>query len=86
MLSLFNNGAFMVWGITGSLGQDASTTITLPITLLTYNTGLLQRLDATMNYTPSISFKNSTQIEVVNNGNGSNPPCKVMYFILSLST
>ena len=82
----FNNGAIIVWGITGSLGQDASTTITLPITLLTYNIGLLQRLSATMNYTPSISFKNSTQIFVMNNGNGSNPPSKLMYFILSLST
>lgn len=82
----FNNGALIVWGITGSLGQDASTTITLPITLLTYNIGLLQRLSNTMNFTPAIGFVNSTQIIVTNCGNGSNPPCKVMYFILSLST
>lgn len=81
-----NNDAIIVWGITGSLGQDASTTITLPITLLTYNTVLLQRLNGTMNYTPSIRFTNSTQILVKNNGSGSNPACKVMYFILSLST
>lgn len=83
---VFNNGALMVWGITGSLGQDASTTITLPITLLTYNIGLLQRLNSTMNYTPTIVFVNSTQIRVSNNGNGSNPASRLMYFILSLST
>ena len=85
-MSSFSNGALIVWGITGSLGQDVSTTITLPITLLTYNIGLLQRLDATMNYTPSISFKNSTQIFVMNCGNGSNAASRLMYFILSLST
>ena len=83
---VFNNGAIIVWGITGSLGQDAYTIITLPITLLTYNIGLLQRLNGTMDFTPIINFINSTRIVVTNNGSGSNPPCKVMYFILSLST
>lgn len=82
----FSNGALIVWGITEALGQDVSITVTLPITLLTYNIGLLQRLNATMNFTPSINFVNSTQIFVRNNGSGSNPPSKVMYFILSLST
>lgn len=83
---VINNGALIVWGISGSLGQDASATITLPISLLTYNTGFLQRLNYTMNYTPSLSFNSSTQIAVINNGNGSNPSSKLMYFILSLST
>ena len=83
---VISNGALIVWGITGPLGQDVSTTITLPITLLTYNIGLLQRLKSTMNYTPCINFANSTQIFVMNNGYGSNPPSKLMYFILSLST
>ena len=83
---VINNGALIVWGITGSLEQDTSTIITLPITLLTYNIGLLQRLKGTMNFTPTINFKNSTQINVRNNGNVASPPCKIMYFILSLST
>ena len=83
---VISNGALIVWGITEALGQDVSITVTLPITLLTYNIGLLQRLNTTMNFTPSINFVNSTQIFVRNNGYGSNLPSKLMYFILSLST
>ena len=80
---VFNNNLLVVWGISGTLGQDQGQSVTLAISYdRTIYLGLLQRQSNSMNFTPSFVIQNLGRIYCYNNGNGSNPASRVGFMFI----
>lgn len=84
-VSGFNNNLLVVWGISGTLGQDQGQNVTLAISYnQTVYLAWLQRQSNTMNYTPSFVIQNLGMIHCYNNGSGGNPASKLGFLLIGI--